>query len=57
MLCRTEKREASSWSGCIRDETAFAVCSSTLDKKPEHSLALLHFACGLIAFRTSGLCG
>ena len=27
------------------------------DKKPEHSLALLHFACGLIAFRAAGLFG
>ena len=27
------------------------------DKKPEHSLAFLHFACALIAFRASGLFG
>jgi putative transposase len=27
------------------------------DKKPEHDLALLHFACGLIAFRAAGLFG
>ena len=27
------------------------------DKKPENYLALLHFSCGLIAFRTSGLFG
>jgi hypothetical protein len=27
------------------------------DKKPEHSLALLHFACALIAFRAAGLFG
>jgi transposase len=27
------------------------------DKKPENYLALLHFACGLIAFRTAGLFG
>ena len=27
------------------------------DKKPEHSLAFLHFACALIAFRAAGLFG
>lgn len=27
------------------------------DKKPEHYLAFLHFACALIAFRTAGLFG
>ena len=27
------------------------------DKKPENYLAFLHFACGLIAFRASGLFG
>ena len=27
------------------------------DKKPENYLALLHFACGLIAFRAAGLFG
>lgn len=27
------------------------------DKKPEHYLAFLHFACGLIAFRAAGLFG
>lgn len=27
------------------------------EKKPEHYLALLHFACGLIAFRAAGLFG
>jgi len=27
------------------------------DKKPEHYLAFLHFACALIAFRASGLFG
>lgn len=27
------------------------------DKKPEHYLAFLHFACGLIAFRAAGLIG
>ena len=27
------------------------------DKKPENCLAFLHFACGLIAFRTAGLFG
>ena len=27
------------------------------DKKPENYIALLHFACGLIAFRASGLFG
>ena len=27
------------------------------DKKPENYLALLHFACGLIAFRAAGLLG
>jgi putative transposase len=27
------------------------------DKKGENSLAFLHFACGLIAFRASGLFG
>ena len=27
------------------------------DKKPENYLALLHFACVLIAFRAAGLCG
>ena len=27
------------------------------DKKPEHYLALLHFACALIAFRAAGLFG
>lgn len=27
------------------------------DKKPEHYLAFLHFACGLIAFRTAELFG
>jgi transposase len=27
------------------------------DKKPEHDLALLHFACALIAFRAAGLFG
>ncbi len=57
MRCRTEKREASSWNWRICDETAFAVWSSTLDKKPENSLAFLHFACGLIAFRAAWLYG
>jgi transposase len=27
------------------------------EKKPEHYLAFLHFACGLIAFRAAGLFG
>ena len=27
------------------------------DKKPQHYLAFLHFACGLIAFRAAGLFG
>lgn len=27
------------------------------EKKPEHYLAFLHFACGLIAFRATGLFG
>jgi len=27
------------------------------DKKPEHYLAFLHFACALIAFRIAGLFG
>lgn len=27
------------------------------DKKPEHYVAFLHFACGLIAFRAAGLFG
>ncbi len=27
------------------------------DKKPQHYLAFLHFACGLIAFRAAGLLG
>jgi len=27
------------------------------DKKPEHDLAFLHFACALIAFRAAGLFG
>ena len=27
------------------------------DKKPEHYLAFLHFACGLLAFRAAGLFG
>ena len=27
------------------------------EKKPEHYLAFLHFACALIAFRSAGVCG
>jgi hypothetical protein len=27
------------------------------EKKPEHYLAFLHFACALIAFRSTGLFG
>ena len=30
---------------------------AALDKKPQHYLAFLHFACGLIAFRAAGLFG
>ncbi len=57
MRYRTEKREASSRNERIRDETTFAVCSPTLDKKLENSLTVLHFACGLIANLAAGLCG
>ncbi len=45
------------WSGPIRGSTAFAVCWSALEKKPENYLAFLHFGCGLLAFRAAGLFG
>ncbi|HZU68363.1 MAG TPA: hypothetical protein VFA09_13895 [Ktedonobacteraceae bacterium] len=57
MRYQTERREASSWNECIRDETTFAVCSPTINKKLGHSLAFPHFACDLIAHLAAGLFG
>jgi putative transposase len=42
---------AHSWTLCFRRLLIRWV------KKPDHSLGFLHFACGLIAFRSAGLVG
>jgi hypothetical protein len=44
-------------SGVIAGCIAFATSWCAGRKKPEHSLAFLHVACALIAFRATGVFG
>ena len=58
-LCKDASRKARRW---VVERThswmnRFRRLLVRWDKKPENYLAFLHFACGLIAFRTAGLFG
>jgi transposase len=50
-------RRSRGGTGAFVDEPFPSAAGAALDKKPENYLALLHFACSLIAFRAAGLFG